>query len=317
MFLNVSLRLYPIKKDLKSKLRFLFGKDGFKVKFLIITGLSGSGKSGAINALEDIGFYCIDNIPPQLIPKFADICIQSKGQMDKVAVVTDIRGGDLFLELDEGINFLKNSELDYSILFLDAADEVLIKRYKETRRKHPLDEKAHGSLQNAIDIERDILLSVRELADYTIDTSDLSMAQLKETVNSLFLENPDSSMVVKVMSFGFKYGSSREADLVFDVRCLPNPFYIEDLKFKTGLDACVRDYVLQFEQATELVQKLEDLLDFLIPLYRQEGKTQLVIAFGCTGGKHRSVTFAETIYNYLNDKNIMCRISHRDINKGR
>lgn len=287
------------------------------MKFLIITGLSGSGKSGAINALEDIGFYCIDNIPPQLIPKFADICIQSKGQMEKVAIVTDIRGGDLFLELDEGINFLKNSGLDYSILFLDAADEVLIKRYKETRRKHPLDEKAHGSLQNAIDMERELLLSVRECADYTIDTSDLSMAQLKETVNSLFLENPNSSMVVKIMSFGFKYGSSREADLVFDVRCLPNPFYIDELKNHTGLESCVRDYVLQFEQAAKLVTKLEDLLDFLIPLYRQEGKTQLVIAFGCTGGKHRSVTFAETIYNYLNEKNIMCRISHRDISKGR
>lgn len=287
------------------------------MKFLIITGLSGSGKSGVINVLEDIGFYCIDNIPPQLIPTFADICLKSKGQMDKVAIVTDIRGGDLFLELDEGINFLKTNGLDSSILFLDAADEVLIKRYKETRRKHPLDEKAHGSLQNAIEIERDILADVREYADYYIDTSELSMAQLKETVYSLFLENPSSSMIVKVMSFGFKYGSSREADLVFDVRCLPNPFYIEELKYHTGLESCVSDYVLQFEQASALVNKLEDLLDFLIPLYISEGKTQLVIAFGCTGGKHRSVTFAEKIYKYLSDKNMKCRISHRDINKGK
>lgn len=289
----------------------------FNMKFLIITGLSGSGKSGVINVLEDIGFYCIDNIPPQLIPKFADICLMSKGHMEKVAIVTDIRGGDLFFELDEGINFLKVNGLDSSILFLDAEDEVLIKRYKETRRKHPLDDKAHGSLQNAIDMEREMLSAVREYAEYYIDTSELSMAQLKETVYALFLENPNSSMVVKVMSFGFKYGSSREADLVFDVRCLPNPFYIEELKYHTGLENCVSDYVLQFNQSKELIIKLKDLLDFLIPLYLQEGKTQLVIAFGCTGGKHRSVTFAEAIYKYLEEKNIKCRISHRDINKGR
>lgn len=287
------------------------------MKFLIITGLSGSGKSGVINVLEDIGFYCIDNIPPQLIPKFADICLQSQGQMDKVAIVTDIRGGDLFFELDEGLNFLKENKLDSSILFLDAADEVLIKRYKETRRKHPLDEKSHGSLQNAIDMEREVLSAVREYADYYIDTSELSMAQLKEAVYALFLENPSNSMVIKVMSFGFKYGSSREADLVFDVRCLPNPFYLQELKLKTGLDSCVRDYVLQFNESKELLNKLTDMLDFLIPLYVREGKTQLVVAFGCTGGKHRSVTFAETIYNYLKDKDIKCRISHRDINKGR
>ena len=158
---------------------------------------------------------------------------------------------------------------------------------------------------------------VREVADYYIDTSDLSIAQLKETVNSLFLDNPNESMVVKVMSFGFKYGVSRESDLVFDVRCLPNPFYIEELKMHTGIESCVRDYVLQFEQSQELLKKLKDLLDFLLPLYVHEGKSQLVIAFGCTGGKHRSVTFAETIFKYLQDKGISCRISHRDINKGR
>ncbi|MGN0675813.1 MAG: RNase adapter RapZ [Oscillospiraceae bacterium] len=286
------------------------------MKFLIVTGLSGSGKSGAVNVLEDIGYYCIDNIPPQLIPKFAEICINN-GQMQKVAIVTDIRGGELFFELDKGLNYLKSNNLDTSILFLDASDEVLIKRYKETRRKHPLDEQCHGSLQRAINTEREVLASVREHADYYIDTSELSMNQLKETVYSLFLDNPNESMVVKVMSFGFKYGVSREADLVFDVRCLPNPFYIPELKQHTGLESCVRDYVLSFEQSKTLVKKLEDMLDFLIPLYIHEGKSQLVIAFGCTGGKHRSVTFAETIYKYLSDKNMKCRICHRDINKDR
>lgn len=284
------------------------------MKFLIVTGMSGSGKSGAVNVLEDIGYYCIDNIPPQLIPKFAEICI-SNGQMQKVAIVTDIRGGELFFELDEGLNYLRSNNLDTSILFLDSSDEVLIKRYKETRRRHPLDEQSQGCLQKAINTEREVLASVREHADYYIDTTELSMAQLKETVYSLFLENPNESMVVKVMSFGFKYGVSREADLVFDVRCLPNPFYIPELKNHTGLESCVRDYVLSFEQSKELVKKLEDLIDFLIPLYIHEGKSQLVIAFGCTGGKHRSVTFAETIYKHLADKKMRCRISHRDINK--
>ncbi len=284
------------------------------MKFLIVTGMSGSGKSGAVNVLEDIGYYCIDNIPPQLIPKFAEIC-KNNGQMQKVAIVTDIRGGELFLELDEGVNYLKNNGLDTSILFLDSSDDVLIKRYKETRRRHPLDEQCHGSLQRAINTEREVLSSVREYADYYIDTSELSMGQLKETVYSLFLDNPNDSMVVKVMSFGFKYGVSREADLVFDVRCLPNPFYIPELKQHTGLESCVRDYVLSFEQSQELVKKLEDMLDFLIPLYIHEGKSQLVIAFGCTGGKHRSVTFAETIFKYLSEKKMKCRISHRDITK--
>ncbi len=284
------------------------------MKFLIVTGLSGSGKSGAVNVLEDIGYYCIDNIPPQLIPKFAEICL-GNGQMQKVAIVTDIRGGELFLELDQGLKYLKDNNLETSILFLDASDEVLIKRYKETRRKHPLDEQCHGSLQKAITTERDVLASVREVADYYIDTSELSMNQLKETVYSLFLDNPNNSMVVKVISFGYKYGVSREADLVFDVRCLPNPFYIPELKHHTGLESCVSDYVLSFDQSAELIKKLKDLLDFLIPLYIHEGKSQLVIAFGCTGGKHRSVTFAEAIYKYLREKKMRCRISHRDIEK--
>lgn len=293
------------------------------MKFLIVTGLSGSGKSGAVNVLEDIGYYCIDNIPPQLIPKFADICIQSKGQMSKVAIVTDIRGivtdtdGNALDELNSSLDYLRSSGPDVSILFLDASDETLIKRYKETRRKHPLDEQSHGSLQKAITMEREILAKIRESSDYYIDTSDMPLAQLKDTVTDLFMDNPDDRMSVKVMSFGFKYGMCREADLVFDVRCLPNPFYIPELKKHTGLDDCVRDYVMSFEQSKQLEKKLRDLIDFLIPLYRHEGKTQLVIGFGCTGGKHRSVTFAENIYHYLADKGIRARVCHRDIEVGK
>lgn len=285
------------------------------MKFLVVTGLSGSGKSGVINVLEDIGYYCIDNIPPQLIPKFAEICIKSENMIHNVAIVTDIRGGELFLELDEGIAYFKENDIDYKILFLDASDDVLVRRYKETRRRHPLDEQSHGSLMRAISAERQVLMPVRAKADYYIDTSDLSMAQLKENVYSLFLDNPNDSMVVKVMSFGFKFGCAREADLVFDVRCLPNPFYIPELKQHTGLEECVRDYVMSFEQSKQFLAKLTDMIDFLLPLYHSEGKSQLVIAFGCTGGKHRSVTFAEEIFNHLQEKGIRSRICHKDINK--
>lgn len=293
------------------------------MKFLIVTGLSGSGKSAAVNVLEDIGYYCIDNIPPQLIPKFADICFQSKGQMDKIAIVTDIRGivtdsdGNALDDLAEGLDYIRHAGFEVSVLFLDSSDEALIKRYKETRRKHPLDELARGSLQAAITMERDMLSKIREASDYYIDTSDMAIAQFKDTVTDLFMDNPDDRMTVKVMSFGFKYGMCREADLVFDVRCLPNPFYIPELKKHTGLESCVRDYVMSFEQSRELESKLRDMIDFLIPLYRQEGKTSLVIGFGCTGGKHRSVTFAENIYHYLSDKGIRARVTHRDIEVGK
>lgn len=285
------------------------------MEFLIVTGLSGSGKSGVINVLEDIGYYCIDNIPPQLIPKFAEICIRSEKIIHNVAIVTDIRGGELFFELDKGLEYFRDNGLDYKILFLDASDDVLIRRYKETRRRHPLDEQCHGSITQAIATERDMLSSVRENADYYIDTSELSVAQLKENVYELFLENPNDSMVVKVMSFGFKFGCAREADLVFDVRCLPNPFYIPELKTHTGLEECVSGYVMNFDQSKELLERLTSLIDFLLPLYHAEGKSQLVVAFGCTGGKHRSVTFAEEMYKHLTEKKVKCRISHRDIEK--
>ena len=287
------------------------------MQFVIVTGLSGSGKSLAVNALEDIGFYCIDNMPPQLISKFAEISTQSDVKIDRVAIVADIRGGELFFSLADTVYELKEQGLDVKILFIDAADEVITKRYKETRRKHPLDEAAHGSIQNAIEAERDILHSVRGYADYYIDTSFLSTSQLKEQINSMFLDNPDDSMLIKVMSFGFKYGAPNEADLPFDVRCLPNPFYIPELKQHTGQDKEVSEYVMSFEQSKGLLSKLKDLVDYLIPLYRSEGKSQLVIAFGCTGGKHRSVTFAEKMYEYILDSHLKVRIAHRDISKDR
>lgn len=287
------------------------------MQFIIVTGLSGSGKSGAINVLEDIGFYCIDNMPPQLIAKFADICAQSEGQIERVAIVTDIRGGELFFKLADNLKELKDKGLAVKILFLDANDDVIMKRYKETRRKHPLDDSAHGSLQRAISTEREFLRSVREVADYYLDTSYLSTSQLKEQINSIFMENVNDFMIVKVMSFGFKYGAPNEADLVFDVRCLPNPFYVSELKSHTGQEACVSDFVMQFEQSVEFLHRLEDMLDFLIPLYVREGKSQLVVAFGCTGGKHRSVTFAEKIFAYLIEKKIKARLSHRDMLKDR
>ena len=287
------------------------------MQFVIVTGLSGSGKSCAVNALEDIGFYCIDNMPPQLISKFAEISTQSDIKIERVAIVADIRGGELFFSLSESIEELKEQGIDVKILFFDAADDILVKRFKETRRKHPLDEVVHGSIRRAVASERDILNSIRAVADYYIDTSYLSTAQLREQINGMFLENAGDSMLVKVMSFGFKYGAPNEADLLFDVRCLPNPFYIPELKHFTGEDSEVSDYVMSFEQSQELLSRLENLIDFLIPLYIQEGKSQLVIAFGCTGGKHRSVTFAEKIYGYLNDKNIRVRKSNRDISKDR
>lgn len=287
------------------------------MQFLIVSGLSGSGKTSAMHVLEDIGFYCIDNMPPQLIGKFAEICSQSEGKIDRVAIAVDIRGGDLFKNISDDLEQLSHQGVSYRVLFIEASDDVLVKRYRETRRKHPLDEESHGSLDRAIAAEREMLHPLREMANYYVDTSFLSTSQLKETITNLFLDNASDSMIVKVISFGFKYGATAEADLVFDVRCLPNPFYVPELKNLTGCDSAVRDYVMGFPQAEELMKKLEDLADFLIPLYIKEGKSQLVVGFGCTGGKHRSVTFANLFAEYLKNKGIRVRISHRDINKDR
>ncbi len=286
------------------------------MQFIIVTGMSGSGKSSAMNVLEDIGFYCIDNIPPQLLTKFADICTHSEGKLERVAVAVDIRSGELFGEIVDRWRMLKDmKELDVKILYIEANDEVIIKRYKETRRKHPLDQKFSGCLHKVLTFEREQLSPMREAADYYVDSSYLSAAQLKKEIRDLFLEKSSDSLLIKTMSFGFKYGVSTEADLVFDVRCLPNPYYIKDLRPKTGCDSSVRDYVMSFEQSQQLLVKIKDLLDFLIPLYVQEGKSQLVIAFGCTGGKHRSITFTELITDYLSSQGLRVQKNHRDIQK--
>lgn len=283
--------------------------------FVIVTGMSGAGKSRAVDALEDIGFYCIDNMPPKLISKFAEICLQSDGKISRVAIVTDVRGGELFQGLFEELELLKNQAFSYKLLFLDAADTVLMRRYKETRRRHPLLDVVHGSIENALKSERLLLKPARERADYIIDTTHLSAAQLKERISNIFLDNVITGMLINCTSFGFKYGPATEADLVFDVRCLPNPFYIDELKRQTGLDQPVSDYVMKWPQSIELMDKIVDMVDFLIPYYLDEGKSQLVIAFGCTGGKHRSVTFAEYLYKHLSDKGHKVTVNHRDILK--
>lgn len=285
------------------------------MQYVIITGMSGSGKSSAVNVLEDIGYYCIDNMPPELIGKFAEICSQSQGKINKVAFVVDIRGGDLFLKLKDTIKQLKAAGVSLKILYLDCSDDVIVRRYKETRRKHPLDEVSCGNIRNAIETEREMLVPFKAQADYYVDTTNTSASEFKERMYSIFNEDGGEIMKIDIRSFGFKYGTMRDGDLVFDVRCLPNPFYVPELKHKTGLDKEVYDYVMKFEEAQTLQKKLCSLIDYLIPLYEKEGKAQLVIAFGCTGGKHRSVTFARAMAQHLTDSGHKVRIQHRDIDK--
>jgi UPF0042 nucleotide-binding protein len=286
-----------------------------EVQFVVVTGISGSGKSTAIDVLEDIGYYCIDNMPPELMVKFADICVQSEGNFDKVAFVADVRGGALFFKLKDAITDMRNMGIKVKVIFLDCSDEVIMRRYKETRRRHPLYEIANGNIRDAIETERRLLESVRDEVDYYIDTSSTSTAEFKSKMYDIFLSAGQSAMRIEVRSFGFKYGVMNDADLTFDVRCLPNPFYIPELKSKTGLDPAVSGYVMSFKEAQTLLEKLTDLIDYLIPLYEKEGKAQLVIAFGCTGGKHRSVTFAEAVAKHLTDSGKTIRLAHRDIEK--
>lgn len=286
------------------------------MEFVIVSGMSGAGKSRAAAVLEDIGFYCIDNMPPALIPKFAEICFQAGGKMEKVALVTDVRGINLSKSFFEGMADLKGSGYDYKLIFLDASDETLVSRYKETRRRHPLLDQCGGSIIEAIRAEREVMEDLKSMADTVIDTSKLSPMQLRDHMMRIFVEGKSQNLVVNVMSFGFKYGAPADADLIFDVRCLPNPYYILELKAKTGLDHEVYEYVFSFEEANTLFDKLSDLISFLLPLYMEEGKAQLIIAFGCTGGKHRSVSFAERLGAYLNEKGLAhAVVSHRDIAK--
>lgn len=286
------------------------------MEFIIITGLSGAGKSNAIRIMEDIGYYCVDNIPPVLIPTFYSLCEKSTDKhLKKVAIVTDIRGGDVFDALFDALNKLKSNNNNYKILYLDAKDEVILRRYKETRRKHPLADIYHGSTSDAVSFERGLLETVRNRADYIIDTSFLSPSQLKERISALFLGDSSFGLVVNCMSFGFKYGTPSEADIIFDVRCLPNPFYIPELKNFTGLDKNVYDYVMKWDQTKGFLERLISLIEYMLPLYCDEGKSQLMIAIGCTGGKHRSVATAQYLYEYLIKKGYRASVHHRDIRR--
>ena len=284
------------------------------MRFVIVTGMSGAGRTQASHCMEDMGYYCIDNLPPVLIDKFADICRHSQGKLEKVALVMDLRGGYLFEQLTDELDNLRKNGYEYEILFLDAGDETLIKRYKETRRKHPL--AAEGSILEGIKREREILSTIKASADYIIDTSGMTIGNLKRKITELFSFGEDAeNFNIDVESFGFKFGMALDADLVFDVRFLPNPFYVPELKHKTGIDKDVADYVFSEEVTHQFVTKLYDMMDFLVPQYTEEGKNNLVVAIGCTGGKHRSVAIAESLACHLREKNGHVTISHRDIDK--
>lgn len=283
------------------------------MEMIIVTGLSGAGKSHAANALEDIGYFCIDNMPPSLIPKFAEMSMQLN-KNNRVAIVTDVRTGEMFGGFFDALDELRSMKVDYKVLFLDAGDEVLVKRYSESRRKHPLTTDNVGIIE-AIKDERTMLKPVFELADYHIDTTYISNQQLKDRIISLFLLDGNTSIRVRCISFGFKYGLPNESDLILDVRFLPNPFYIDAMKNLTGLDKEVFDYVMENDVTKETLVRFFNLIDFLLPHYRDEGKSQLVIGVGCTGGKHRSIAIAEEIAKHVTSIGFDCKAIHRDINK--
>ena len=282
------------------------------MNFLIVTGLSGAGKSMAVNALEDIGFFCIDNIPVALLPRIVDFALQGENQLSRVAVVMDVRGVRNKEQLEEALADLDAKRIEYEILFLDANNHTIQRRYKETRRQHPISLTDHVSIEEAIERERRLLQPLRNRAKYVIDTSLLNVAQNKERVCSLFLDKGKSPMALTVVSFGFKYGLPQEADLVLDVRCLPNPFYVPELKNLTGMDQAVVDYVMAAPESQELLRRYESMLEYALPLYVKEGKSQLMIAVGCTGGKHRSITFARKIGEFCQKLGYEPSVQHRD-----
>lgn len=284
------------------------------MRFIIITGISGAGKSLVAKYLEDMGFFCVDNLPPALMPKFAEICSQSGGKMQKIAMVIDIRGGELLNDLLPGLDALKEAGFSYEILFMEASDKVLIKRYKESRRTHPL--APEGRVIKGINEERKVLQKIKDRANFIIDTSNLTPRQLKEEISNIIDDGKTfRGLIINIISFGFKYGVPIDCDLVFDVRFIPNPYYIESMKKLTGKHDAVRDYVLGMKETADFLSKLADMLDFLIPNYIREGKSQLVIGIGCTGGRHRSVAIADSLYNTFVAMGHRVVIDHRDIEK--
>ena len=286
------------------------------MRCVIVTGMSGAGKSTALKMLEDMGYFCVDNLPVLLIPKMADLLRVPGTEINKAALGVDIRSGQNFRELEKVLEELDASGMRYEILYLESSEDVLIKRYKETRRFHPLSGK-DGRVDQGIREERKRLTFLKQRADYLIDTSHMLTRELRAELTKIFVENKEyKNLYISVLSFGFKYGIPADADLVFDVRFLPNPYYIEELRPKSGNDKEVRDYVMENDKAKEFLTKLTDMVEFLIPNYIQEGKTQLVIGIGCTGGKHRSVTLANELYTALkHNENYGIRIEHRDIGK--
>ncbi len=283
------------------------------MRFVVVTGMSGGGKSTALHMLEDVGFYCVDNLPVPLIEQFVELIAMPGSEVEKVALGLDVRVDQPFEDAQKALEKLKENGYNFEILFMEAGDSVLLKRYKETRRMHPLS--PGGRVEDGIHKERKILQDIKEKADYVIDTSNLLTRELKEEIDRIFVKNEEyNSLMVTILSFGFKHGIPADADLVFDVRFLPNPYYIEELKYKTGNDKEVQDYVMSFPEAGIFIDKLSDMLEFLIPNYVKEGKYQLVIGIGCTGGKHRSVTLANRLYERLKNKgNYGLKIAHRDV----
>ena len=286
------------------------------MRVVVVTGMSGSGKATAIKMLEDEGYYCVDNLPVRLIDTFMELIHVPGNDISKVVLGVDVRADKPFAYVEEVLAALKEKGYSYEILFMDASEETLIRRYKETRRAHPL--APEGRIEDGIRRERQILRNIKANADYVIDTSHLLTRELKQELVRIFQENRSyNSLMVSVASFGFKYGIPTDADLVFDVRFLPNPYYVEELRNQTGNDAPVQEFVKSYPQTGEFLQKLEDMISFLIPYYVQEGKNQLVIAIGCTGGKHRSVTLANELYSRLKDKGEYgIKLYHRDIRNG-
>ncbi|CAH0122059.1 Nucleotide-binding protein YvcJ [Paenibacillus sp. CECT 9249] len=286
-------------------------------KLVIITGMSGAGKTIAVQSLEDLGFFCVDNLPPVLIPKFAELIEQSNGKIGKVALVIDLRGREFFTALSESLNYIKDHfTIDYEIVFLDATDAVLVQRYKESRRRHPL--APDGMPLTGIQLERKLLEDLKGWATQVLDTSNIKPAQLKERIVARFTNLDQQTLSINVTSFGFKYGIPIDADLIFDVRFLPNPHYVEALRPHTGQDTDVYDYVMKWPETQAFLTKLVDMLQFLMPQYRKEGKSQVVIGIGCTGGKHRSVAIAEYLGRIIGaSETEAVRVSHRDAERDR
>ena len=287
------------------------------MRFVIVTGMSGGGKSTALRMLEDAGFYCVDNLPVLLIEKFVELIAMPNSEVTKVALGLDVRADQSFEDVEKILHKLRDNGYSFEILFMEAGDAELLKRYKETRRVHPLS--PDGRIEDGIRREREILKNMKSQADYVIDTSRLLTRELKEELDRIFVRNENyNSLMVTILSFGFKHGIPADADLVFDVRFLPNPYYEDELRPLTGMDESVFNYVMDNETARIFANKLEDMVEFLIPKYAQEGKTSLVIAVGCTGGKHRSVTIARELYSRIaRNGEYGFRLEHRDVDKDR